>query len=108
MFKESSSEQASNMNALAKLRNIGESKPYQGFAKLNIGYHKIVCFRLVPNKFAKENNRDEKSILVELEEEVLFLPQYFMNVLNKDDINELNSVDEIHYLYFGGKREANK
>lgn len=96
------------MNALAKLRKVGESKPYQGFAKLNIGYHKIVCFRFVQNKFSNKNNSDEKSILVELEEEVLFLPQYFMNSLNKDDINDLNSDDEIHYLYFGGKREANK
>lgn len=96
------------MNALAKLRKVGESKPYKGFSKLDIGYHKIECFRFVSNKFANQNSSDEKSILVELEEEVVFLPQYFMKALNKDDINDLNSDDEIHYLYFGGKREANK
>lgn len=97
------------MNALAKLRMVGESKPYHGFTKLSVGYHKIVCFRLVKNKFTKNNTTgDEKTILVELENEIIYLPQYFMNVLDKDDVNNLNCAEEIHYLYFGGKREKSK
>lgn len=100
------------MSAIAKLRMIGGvSKPYRGFAKLPIGYHKIECFRLVKNKFAKNNTTgddEEKSILVELEDQVIILPQYFMSVLDKDDMNNLNCADEINYLYFGGQREGNK
>lgn len=98
------------MSAIAKLRSIGgSSKSYNGFTRLSIGYHKIESFRLVKNKHAKKNSDDnQKSILVELEKEVLFLPQYFMNVLDQDDLSNLNSADEINYLYFGGKRENNK
>lgn len=101
------------MSALAKLRmvtsNQSTSKPYHGFTKLSVGYHKIECFRLVKNKFTKDATDDQKkTILVELENEIVFLPQYFMNVLDKDDLNNLNCADEINYLYFGGKREKNK
>lgn len=100
------------MNALAKLQQVSfdDSKPYHGFAKLPIGYHKILCFRTVKNKFTKKvNNESEKSILVELTNEVVFLPQYFANRLNNEDIAELNSIaNDAVYLYFGGRREANK
>lgn len=63
------------------------------------------------NKFAEnDTDADEqtKTILVELENEIVFLPQYFMNFLEKDDLKNLNCPDEINYLYFGGKREKNK
>lgn len=93
------------MSALAKLRMVGASKPYLGFTKLSVGYHKIACFRLVKNKFSKKSDGDEKTILVELEHEIIFLPKYFMDVLDHDDIKNLNCADEVHYLYFGGKRE---
>lgn len=81
------------MRAIAKLRMIGSgSKPYLGFSKLSVGYHKIECFRLVKNKFAKKNTTgdEEKSILVELEDQVIILPQYFLSVLDKDGQREGN------------------
>lgn len=68
---------------------------------------KILCFQFVKNKFARDGD-NQKTILVELEDEVIFLPQYFMDALDNDDIDNLNSFDEIHYLYFGGQREENK
>lgn len=96
------------MCALARLRMIG-NKPYHGFGQLAVGYHKIESFRLVKNKFAdKESDKNQKTILVELEDQVLFLPQYFMNAINESEIDELNSADEVHYLYYGGKRENKK
>lgn len=96
------------MSALAKLRKIGVSKPYHGFAKLSHGFHKIECFRVTKNKFKKDCDVEEKCILVELEKQILFLPQYFVNVLDEDDLNNLNSPNESNYLYFGGKRGTNK
>lgn len=45
-------------------------------------------------------------ILVELKKEILHLPKDFMNQLTEDDVIELNSADEIQYLYFGSKRET--
>lgn len=98
------------MSVLKKLQEVGESKPYYGFSSLNIGYHKILCFRVVKNKFAKKKNGESgKSILVELANEVIFLPQYFMEKLNEEDIAELNSTKtETMYLYFGGRRGKNK
>lgn len=90
------------MSAFAKLKNVIEPKPYYGFKKLFIGYHQIKCFRTVQNKF---ENGNQKALLVELENQVLFLPKYFMDALNSDDIKELNSSDEKYYLYFGGRRE---
>lgn len=80
------------------------SKPYHGFAKLEIGYHQIVCFRNVKNKFGKKGDGSEKSILVELNDEVLFLPQYFLQKINEEDVISLNSTIESNenvHLYFG-------
>lgn len=100
------------MNALAKLQNIKPCKPYHGFGKLKIGYHQIIFFRTVKNKFGKKNDGNGKSILVELEDEVLFLPQYFFQQINEEDIQELNTTIEKEekkiYLYFGGKISESK
>lgn len=98
------------MDALTKIQMIGVSKPYRGFTNLAVGYHKIARFRLVKNKFVNKNAKesDKKSILVELDEEVVFLPQYYRDVLSEDDIINLNSAQESMYLYFGGRRENSK
>lgn len=95
------------MNALKKLQHLNPNKPYHGFAKLAIGYHEIRCFRSVKNKFGKKGTSG-KSILVELADQILFLPQYFWQKLNENDLQELNtSIEEGEYiyLYFGGKQE---
>lgn len=99
------------MNALNKLKNIQPNKPYHSFARLSEGYHKIYSFKIVKNKFGKKTDGCGKSILVELKEEVLFLPQYFLQKLDEEDIRELNtSIDsgEIIYLFFGGRIEQNR
>lgn len=112
-----SSEKTSS--ALSLLTSVGgPPKAYNGFSKLQHGYHKIECFRLVKNKY-NENNEDEPSrkrkklervLLIELKDEVLFLPEYFAAVFNNDEakVEELNNDGIVKYLYFGGKRHNNK
>lgn len=96
------------MNALKKLAEIG-GKPYIGFAKLNLGYHSILEFRAVNTRFTP---KDETSILIELNDQILFLPQYFRKKLEDKDLAELNSSikndNEKVYLEFGGKNEETK
>lgn len=91
------------MNALKKMQEASPSKEYRGFNKLKIGYHQINCFRIVKTKFGK-------TILVELDNEVLFLPPYFVENMGEEDIAELNLTinDENIYLYFGGRREQSR
>lgn len=96
------------MNVLKKLQDLQPSKPYYGFAKLTVGYHKINVFRVVKNKFGNKGEKTGKSILVELKNEVIFLPQYFLGKINEEDIKELNSCDENMYLYFGGRSEQSR
>lgn len=96
------------MNALKKLESLKPNKPYNGFANLSIGFHSITCFRSVKNKFGKKGDGSNKSILVELSNEVLFLPQYFRQKLDETDLFELNASIESGegiYLYFGGRQE---
>lgn len=98
------------MAALKKLQEVSPSKPYLGFAKLSIGHHKIHGFRFVKNKFGKKSEGNKTSILIELNDQVLFLPQYFNKKITESDIDELN--DNINstplYLYFGGAEENSK
>lgn len=95
------------MQALKKLSAIKENKPYNGFPKLTVGYHQILNFRTVKNKFCKKGE-SAKTILVELDKEVVFLPGYFWQKINEKDIADLNVLiergDKV-YLYFGGKQE---
>lgn len=101
-------ETVKKMEVLKKLEEVRPNKPYHGFGKLSIGFHRIECFRVVKNKFGKKGDGSNKSILVELCEEVLFLPQYFWGNLTEDDIKSLNASingKENVYLYFGGKHE---
>lgn len=95
------------MNVLKKLEDLNPNKPYHGFTKLSIGYHQISSFRSVKNKFGKKGVSG-KSILVELNDQIIFLPQYFWQKLNENDLQELNSCiekGENLYLFFGGKQE---
>lgn len=102
---------SSKKSVIKKLQLVGASKPYRGFAHLSMGYHEIVGFRVVKNKFneTKQDDKRSKSILVELQNEVVFLPQYFLDKIDEDDIAELNSADtENMFLYFGGRRNGKK
>lgn len=95
------------MQALKKLAQSVGSKPYNGFTKLSNGYHKIFAFRAVKNKFAKKGD-SAKTILVELEKEVVFLPGYFWQKINEKDLADLNVLIEKGgevFLYFGGKQK---
>lgn len=96
--------QKDKMNALQKLQQASETKPYYGFSKLAMGYHEIFSFHLVKNKFAKKDDC-KKSILIELKDQIIFLPKYFSEDMKRNDIINLNSDGETKYLYFGGKRE---
>lgn len=97
------------MNALKKLESLKPNKPYYGFTKLAVGFHEVIVFRVVKNKFGKKGEGSNKTILVELADQVLFLPQYFWQRLNEDDIRELNTEIEKNkkiYVYFGGKQDT--
>lgn len=99
------------MNVLKKLEGLKPNKPYNGFANLTVGFHSVECFRTVKNKFGKKGDGSNKSILIELANEVLFLPQYFWQKLKEDDLHEMNTAignGEQIYLYFGGRQEKNE
>lgn len=100
-------------SAFDLLKSIGDGKPYNGFAKLKIGNYEILNFRLVNNKMYKEkkegeekNNILKRILMVELKDQVLFLPQYFARQFNDDDekIDELNNDGIKKFLFFGGAR----
>lgn len=91
----------SNMSAFVKLQNA--EKPYYGFSQLEEGFHKINQFRLVKNSYSEKEHA--KTLLVELEEEVLFLPKHFSADLNREDVDELNDDKQTYFLFFGGKRK---
>lgn len=99
------------MDALKKLSEIS-AKPYIGFSKLRHGYHKIKNFRTVKNKFYKKSEGGHsKTILVELKNEVLFLPQYFWDRINETDLDNLNArirSKKKVYLDFAGKNDETK
>lgn len=87
-----------------------ESKPYFGFSRLAIGYHEIIKFRFVMNKMYRADAEKpglKRTILVELADQVLFLPEYFARKFEDDDdkITELNSDGIKKYMFFGGKRQ---
>lgn len=93
------------MSALLKLQEASDMKPYNGFTKLSLGYHEILHFRMVKNKFAKKDDC-KHSIIVELENEIVFLPKYFAVDMKDSDIEELNTDGQKKFLYFGGKRNG--
>lgn len=89
------------MNALKKLSEVISDKPYYGFTKLPHGYHKIVEFRQSHGKYGR-------SVIAELKKEILFLPQYLVEKLDEEDIDELNESEENLYLFFGGSKKKDK
>lgn len=89
------------MNALKKLKQAESSKAYNGLPKLALGYHAIDTFRISNGKFGR-------SIIAELENEIIFLPKFLSEKLNDKDVDELNSSKEQLYLYFGGRNKINK
>lgn len=94
-------------SAFDLLQTVCEQKEYKGFKFLDIGYHEIIKFRFVKNKFADSNGESNRTLLVELKDEVLFLPQYFADIFNDDDskIEQLNNDGIKKFLYFGGARQ---
>lgn len=97
-------------SALDLLRSFGEhGKPYFGFSDLRKGNHEILQFKLVKN--VHYNKKNEKSlkrvILVELKDQVLFLPEYFAQKFkdNPKKIDELNRDGVKKFLFFGGSRK---
>lgn len=89
------------MNALKKLNTPVGEKPYHGLPKLEMGYHEIVAFR-------ESNGRYGRGIIAELQEEIIFLPQYMVERLDVEDIRELNDSAEKLFLYFGGRHAVKK
>lgn len=98
------------MDLLNDAAGSAESKPYYGFSKLPIGYHEVVCFRIVNNKMYKPDSEKSglpKCLLVELKDQVLFLPA---NISKKfigapELVEQLNNDKEKKLLFFGGARE---
>lgn len=95
-------------SALSLLKSCAsDSKPYLGFTRLTHGNHEIVLFRLVKNKMynPKVAGSLKRSLLVELKDQVLFLPGYFAEKLQDDvKVEELNTDGVKKYLFFDGKR----
>lgn len=96
-------------SALSLLQSASSpNKPYHGFSKLQIGTYEIYHFRLVPNKLynSKEKKSLKKVLLIELKEQVLFLPDYFAASIREDEkkVNELNTDGVRKFLCFGGAR----
>ncbi|XP_031626920.1 uncharacterized protein LOC116343151 [Contarinia nasturtii] len=85
-----------------------ETKAYNGFSKLPHGYHKIYKFKLANNKQfnPKEKKTAKKVLLVELKDEVLFLPEYFALAIKEDErkVFDLNNDGVEKFLFFGGAR----
>lgn len=92
------------MDIIKKIQEA-KPKPYNGFSKLSLGFHEIFSFRTVKNKFAKRGEKGSKTIVAELEKEILFLPQYFSETISEEDIERLNTCNEKLFLYFKGQCE---
>lgn len=81
-------------------------KPYLGFKRLQIGDYEIFEFRFVKNRYAlTQPDAPPRTVLVELADQVLFLPDYLSHRLKDNDaiIDRLNSDDVKRFLCFGGK-----
>lgn len=68
------------MSAFDLLSGASVRKPYLGFSNLRIGHYEVVKFKLVKNKLYNPNAEKPLSklvLMVELKDQVLFLPQYF-------------------------------
>lgn len=89
------------MNVLQKLNSSGSDKPYHGFTVLSRGFHEILAFRESHGKYGK-------GVICELNSEIIYLPQYLVEKLDGNDIEELNKCTEKLYLFFGGLHKKKK
>lgn len=89
------------MNALKKLKSINIEKPYHGLPNLTPGYHEVYAFR-------ESTGRYGRGIIVELKNEIIFLPQFMVEKLDQEDVRELNDSNERLFLFFGGRHAAKK
>lgn len=82
--------------------------PYRGFANLPIGNYRIEQFKFVRNKFQKHEDPESppRILMVELAEEIVFLPAYFAKNFNDDDelVRNINNDGVTRFLCFGGSR----
>lgn len=92
---------------MAALKKI-QDKPYNGFTELKKGFHLIHRFRAVKNKYAKDEDESDKSILAVLEDQVIFLPKHIGQRVTEKDLDELNASKEAIFLYFGGQSKHSK
>lgn len=90
---------------------LNASKPCTPFDKLDTGYYEVIKFKLVKNRFYRQNSENpgaEKSLIVELANQVLFLPSYISKNFagpNEYRVAELNNSSEKIFLYYGGSSE---
>lgn len=89
------------MHVLKKIANPESTKPYHGLTKLPKGYHLVLVFRESIGQFGR-------SIIAELEDEIIFLPKYLIGRLTEQDVNDLNACNEKMYLFFGGMHTEHK
>lgn len=75
------------MNVLKRLSQKVSDKPYHGFTKLPLRYHEIVCFRESEEKYGQ-------NLIAELKHELIYLPQYIVEKLDNNDIDQLNQCEE--------------
>lgn len=84
------------------------SKPYKGFKYLPIGHHEIISFKFIRNRYFNQDDISSlrRTLMVELHDQLLFLPAYMALNFNDDDtlVTGLNTDGIKRYLYFGGSR----
>lgn len=85
------------------------SKPYYGFADLQVGNYEIISFKFVQNKWydSEKKNSLKRILMVELSDQVLFLPAIFAKNFNDDDaVLEAVNNDKIkRFLCYRGKNK---
>lgn len=100
------------MNAVSLLNSVVFSgKPYYGFSTLPHGNYKIEKIKVVSNKHYKANDRRsfQQSLMVEIADQVLFLPNYFTaSFVGEDGLVVDEKIAEVNasnlFMYFGGAR----
>lgn len=98
-------------SAFDVLKSFQDGKPYRGFASLEKGNHEIIEFRLVKNKLHREDSDIPRlSLLVELKDQVLFLPAYIAQKIgySYEKVDEINADPRKKFLFFGGMRPTNR
>ena len=88
------------MNVLNMLNEVELNKIFKPYKPWPIshGFHKIFGFRVRDGMYGR-------SVIAELENEIVYLPQYLSRKLSDEDVDSLNTCEEPIYLYFGGKNK---